>query len=214
MTHAIQLDGPQRPPVDGAAAQSLVILLHGYGSDGHDLLGLAPLLAQHLPHTHFISPHAPFPCEMAPSGHQWFSLRDWSPATMLKGAEEAAPALHHFASSQLARLKLPEHKLAWIGFSQGTMMALHTALNRHEACAGVVGFSGALVVNKISVKPSVLLVHGDADTVVPFQAMAMAQQGLQQAGVPVTSIRRPGLGHGIDPEGLDAAATFLKEKLS
>lgn len=214
MSNVISLSGPQKGPAAGGAPKSLVILLHGYGSDGNDLFGLVPLLAPHLPNTHFISPNAPFPCEMSPSGYQWYSLRDWSPSSLLKGAEEAAPHLHHFANQQLELHGLKEHQLAWIGFSQGTMMSLHVALKRKEACAGVVGFSGALVAREIVSKPPVCLIHGDADMVVPFQAMAHAEEGLKQEGVSVTSLRRPGLGHGIDPDGLDAAVNFLKGKLA
>lgn len=191
-----------------------MILLHGLGSDGNDLIGLAPLLAQALPNMHFISPNAPFACDMAPMGYQWFSLREWSPASMLRGADEAAPYLHAFADAQLARFNLPENRLIWCGFSQGTMMSLHTALQRKHACGGVVGFSGSLVTQAITCKPPACLIHGDADMVVPFQAMTMAEQTLKQAHVPVETHRRPGLGHGIDPEGIDIAIRFIQERLA
>ncbi len=208
------LSGPQRAPLSGGKPESIIILLHGLGSDGNDLIGLAPLLAQQLPNTHFISPNAPFACDMSPGGYQWFSLRDWSPENMLKGANEDVPYLQELADAQLKRFGLPESKLAWGGFSQGTMMSLHVALGRKEACAGVVGFSGACLARNIISKPPVCLVHGDADMVVPFQAMGMAEAALKAAGVPVETHRRPGLGHGIDPEGLDIAIAFLKKRLA
>lgn len=208
------LSGPERPPLSGGKAQSLIILVHGLGADGNDLIGLVPLLAPAFPDAHFISPDAPFACDMAPMGRQWFSLRDWSPASMLKGATEAAPFLCAFADAQLKRFGLPESKLVWIGFSQGTMMSLQVALARPQTCGAVVGFSGALVAQTFTSKPPVCLVHGDADMVVPFQAMAMAEQTLKGAGVPVETHRRASLGHGIDPEGLDIATAFIKGKLA
>ena len=125
-----KLSGPEQKPLSGGKPKSLMFLLHGLGADGDDLIGLAPMLAQALPDTHFISPNAPQPCDMAPYGRQWFSLRDWSPASMLKGAEATAPTLHAFADEQLKRFGLTEDKLVWGGFSQGTMMSLHVALHQ------------------------------------------------------------------------------------
>jgi phospholipase/carboxylesterase len=171
----ITLSGPERAPAAGGKPKSLVILLHGLGSDGQDLISLAPFFAPSLPHAHFISPNAPAPCDMAPSGYQWFSLRDWSPQTMLKGAHEAAPILRHFIDAQLKRFGLEEDRLALIGFSQGTMMSLYASLRRPKPCAAVVGFSGALIGEQgIVSKPPVCLIHGTDDMVVPFAAMSRA----------------------------------------
>ena len=211
----VTLTGPERAPKAGGKPKHLVMLLHGLGADGNDLIGLAPILAEHLPHAHFISPNAPQPCDMAPYGHQWFSLRDWSPASMLRGAHDAAPGLSLFMDLQLKRFGLSDDKLALVGFSQGTMMSLYVALRRPKPCAGIVGFSGALIgEDGITAKPPVCLIHGDADTVVPFGAMGLAEALLKQEGVKVEAQRRPGLGHGIDPDGLDIAAKFLKAKLA
>jgi phospholipase/carboxylesterase len=211
---SILLSGPQIGPAKGGKPKSLIILLHGLGSDGQDLISLAPFFAPDLPHAHFISPNAPYPSDMAPMGYQWFSLRDWSPQTMLKGAHEAAPALNLFIDVQLKRFGLSEDRLALIGFSQGTMMALYTALRRPKACAGIVGFSGAMIGEEgIISKPPVCLVHGQQDTVVPFGAMALAGAVLKAHGIPYETHARPDLGHGIDPEGLGIAAKFLKGKL-
>jgi len=210
----ITLSGPEAPPAKGGAPQSLVILLHGLGSDGQDLISLAPFFAPALPHAHFISPNAPYPCDMAPGGYQWFSLRDWSPQSMLKGAHEAAPALNLFIDMQLKRFNLKDDRLALVGFSQGTMMALYTALRRPAACAGVAGFSGAMIGEEgITAKPPVCLIHGTQDMVVPFGAMALAEAVLRKHGIPLETHARPDLGHGIDPEGLAIAGRFLKAKL-
>ena len=210
----ITLSGPERPPASAAKPSSLVILLHGYGADGNDLIGLAPLLAQHLPDAYFISPNAPFPCEMSPMGRQWFSLLDRSPKALLRGAQEAAPLVNMFIASQLQRFSLNEDRLALVGFSQGTMTSLYVALRRPKPCAGIVGFSGSLIgENGITSKPPVCLIHGKMDNVVPYGAMALAEAGLKHEGVAVETHSRPMLGHGIDDEGLKIAIHFLKDKL-
>jgi phospholipase/carboxylesterase len=212
----MDLDGPRHGP--GQGAQALVVFLHGLGADGQDLISLAPLLEPLLPGTAFVSPNAPYPCDMAPMGRQWFSLQDRDPDVLLAGVAAAAPVVDAFLDAELARHGLSDDRLALVGFSQGTMIALHTALRRPRACAVVVGFSGALLKpevlgEEIASRPPVLLVHGDADAVVPFEAMAAAEQALDMNGVPVRAYRRPGLGHGIDQEGLQLCAMALVQHL-
>jgi phospholipase/carboxylesterase len=213
------LSGPIHKPASGGKPRQLVILLHGLGADGNDLIGLAPVLAQVLPDAEFVSPNAPFPCDMAPYGYQWFSLQDRSPETILAGVRAAAPVLDAFIDEALASRGLAEKDIALIGFSQGTMMSLYVGLRRARPVAGIVGFSGALVgaetlAAEIRAKPRVLLVHGDADTMVPFQALGLAERALAAAGVPVETLVCPGLGHGIDEAGLKRGASFLHEVLA
>jgi phospholipase/carboxylesterase len=155
---------------------------------------------------------------MAPMGRQWFSFQDRDPAAVLAGARTAATYLDAFIDAELERNGLTDDRLALLGFSQGTMMALHTAIRRPQPCAAVVGFSGALVgpellAEEVRSRPPVLLVHGDADEVVPFQSMAAAEQALRAAGFLVHGETRPGLGHGIDEAGLKLGATMLKQSL-
>ncbi len=211
------LDGPERPPAAGGAPESLVVLLHGLGADGDDLIELAPHWAGLLPKTQFLSPHAPFPCDMAPYGRQWFSLQDRDPGRVLAGVRAAAPLLDAYLDAQLARFSLPPGRLALVGFSQGTMMSLYVAPRRPAAIAGVVGYSGALVgadVSDLASRPPVLLVHGTADQVVPFQMMAAAERALAAAGIAVETLARPGLPHSIDPAGLQAGGAFLRRVLT
>ena len=218
MNIAIDLDGPRVGPAAGARATELVVLLHGLGADGSDLISLAPIFAQILPGAAFVAPNAPFPCDMAPFGHQWFSFQDRDPAAILAGVRAAAPQLDAFIDAELARAGLDEARLALIGFSQGTIMALHVALRRTAPCAGVIGYSGALVgpellAEEIASRPPVLLVHGDADEVMPSASMAAAEQALRANGILVHAEARPGLGHGIDETGVQLGATMLKQTL-
>ncbi|MEO3428301.1 alpha/beta fold hydrolase [Pelagibius sp. CAU 1746] len=221
MSDVMELDGPRHGTKgDGpqAQARALVVFLHGLGADGNDLISLAPLLEPLLPDTAFVSPHAPYPCDMAPMGRQWFSLQDRDPEVLLAGVRDVAPSLNAFLDAELERHGLSDDRLALVGFSQGTMTALHTMLRRPKACAVIVGFSGALLApeilgEKIVSRPPVLLVHGDADPVVPFEALAAARQALDLNGVPVAAYPRPGLQHGIDQEGLQLCAAALIEHL-
>ncbi len=217
MTGLLDLDGPRYGAAAGEA-QQLVVLLHGLGADGHDLISLAPLFAQRLPQAAFVSPHAPFPCDMAPVGRQWFSFQDASPEAILGGVRLAAPVLNAFLDAELERHGLSDSQLVLAGFSQGTMMALYVALRRPAACAGVLGYSGALIgvellSEEIESRPPVLLLHGDADQVVPPRSLPAAVAALEANGVSVTSELRPGLGHGIDERGLQLGADFLVRHL-
>ncbi len=211
----LSLSGPVHKPASGRQPQQLVVLLHGLGADGNDLISLAPYWGPALPDAEFVSPDAPFPCDMAPFGRQWFSLQDRSPERVLAGVRASAAMLDGFLDEALAARGLDGGRLALVGFSQGTMMSLYTGLRRAVAPAGIVGFSGALVgadtlPQEIRARPPVLLVHGDADEVVPAQDMPLAVKALEAAGVKVESLIRPGLGHGIDEEGLKRGGAFLR----
>jgi phospholipase/carboxylesterase len=155
---------------------------------------------------------------MSPYGYQWFSLLDRSMAAMTVGVKKAALIVNAYIDNALAERNLTPDKLALVGFSQGTMTSLYLALRRPEPIAAVLGYSGALLApellaSEIKSRPPVLLVHGDDDQVVPPQALPAAQSILQAAGVPVDVEVRPGLGHGIDQEGLTRGGFFLKRAL-
>lgn len=209
-----KLSGPSVPPTLGGAPKKIVVLLHGVGADGNDLIGLAPFFQKALPDAAFFSPNAPYPYDMAPFGYQWFSLRDFGPETRLKGTRAAAPALDAYLDHLLALFGLSEDRMALIGFSQGTMMALHVGLRRARALAGIVGYSGMLsgpelLADEIRSRPPVILVHGDADQVLPVASLAAAEDALKKARVPVSAHVRPGLAHGIDEEGIRLGIDFL-----
>jgi phospholipase/carboxylesterase len=204
------LSGPRLPPAKGDATQ-LVVLLHGYGADGDDLIGLASHWQNLLPGAAFVAPHAPDRVPGAPSGFQWFPISRIDPHEMQTGVAAAAPRIEEFLNAELARLNLPPEKLALAGFSQGAMLALHLGLRRAVPPAAIVGFSGLLAgpPPAATSPPPVLLTHGDADTVIPVGAMFAAAGGLGRAGVPVQWHLARGMGHGIDPEGLALAGSFL-----
>jgi phospholipase/carboxylesterase len=208
-----RLSGPRVAPNSGVAKQ-LVVLLHGVGADGNDLIGLAPALARFLPHAAFVAPNGPAPCDMAPFGYQWFSLQDRRSEALLRGVRAAAPLLDAFLDEELERHGLSARQLALVGFSQGTMMSLYVAPRRPAPVAAVLGFSGALLgadalpAEAVS-RPPVFLIHGDADEIVPVGALSAAVAGLQGADIPVRFEVRPGLPHAIDPEGIAHGGAFL-----
>lgn len=206
-----KLDGPSATYPKGATPKRLVVLLHGLGADGNDLFGLVPALAPALPETAFVAPDAPFPCDMAPFGRQWFSLQSRTPAAIEAGVRAAAGILNAFLDETLEAFALRDSQLALIGFSQGTMMSLYVGPRRAKQLAGIVGYSGRLIgdTSEFKSKPPVLLVHGDADPLVPPDSLPLAVKALEQAGAPVEALTRPGLGHAIDEEGLRRGRDFL-----
>ncbi|HVM81131.1 MAG TPA: dienelactone hydrolase family protein [Stellaceae bacterium] len=215
----MSLEGPSRPPLAGGKPKSLVVLLHGLGADGNDLIGLAPYWAPAIPDTEFLSPHAPFPCDMAPYGRQWFSLQDRSLEAIFAGVRAAAPILDGFLDDALKARGLDERRLALVGFSQGTMMSLHVGLRRAKAVAGILGYSGRLIgtealAEEIRSRPPVFLLHGDADEIVPFESLAYSKKALSDLEVPVETLARPGLGHSIDEIGLARGGEFLRRRLA
>ena len=211
----------KRKPARSGKATSAVIFVHGYGADGADLLGLADPLAPHLPGTAFHAPDAPDRCTGNPFGYQWFPI-PWldgsCEAEAAEGLARAAEDLNAYVDGVLEAEGLTPDRLALVGFSQGTMMSLHIAPRRTAALAGVVAFSGRLLVperlaSEARVKPPVLLLHGDADPVVPFSDMGKAGDALVAAGFETYAHVMKGTGHGIAPDGLSVALHFLRERL-
>src|SRR5882724_12255618 len=204
---AASLDGPRVAPKSGPARQ-LIVFVHGYGADGNDLIEIGRAWQHFLPAAAFVSPHAPRPCGQAPMGREWFPLTFRNPDERWAGVNAAAPVLEAFLDAELARHQLAPSALALVGFSQGTMMALHVGLRRAVAPAAIVGYSGMLVTppagdveamaSEITARPPVLLIHGDQDDLIPVQALLQGAQDLASLGVPVEWHVSAGIGHGID----------------
>lgn len=219
---AAELTGPRLAPRSRGPARQLVIFLHGYGADGNDLIELGRAWQNLLPDAAFVSPNAPELCAQAPTGRQWFSLTFRDKNERWTGVNKAAPVLEHFIGEELRRNNLSGSALALVGFSQGTMMALHVGLRRIERPAAIVGYSGLFVLpdgaesdvvsGEIKVRPPVLLVHGDRDDLIPAQALFLSARHLADLEIPVEWHMSAGIGHGIDQEGLRHGGEFLARR--
>ena len=211
-----KLEGASYGPHNEGKPGHMVILLHGYGADGNDLIGLAPVMGPLMPDVVFYAPNAPQACEGNPFGYQWFPVSRLDPELALAGVRSAAADVDAFLDEKMAKHGLDESKTALVGFSQGTMMALHVGLRRAKPLAGIVGFSGMLagpdiLKDEIKSRPPVLLTHGDKDEMLPHILSQRAAQVLEQNDVKVGLHIAEGVGHGINDTGLSAAARFLLE---
>jgi phospholipase/carboxylesterase len=213
-----KLDGPRIPARNGSA-KLLVVFLHGYGADGRDLIDIGKQWQPFLPDAAFVSPHAHEACGQSTVGRQWFPLTFRDESERWRGCVQARPVLDGFLDQELARLGLDENRLVLVGFSQGTMMALHAGLRRKRAPLAIVGYSGMLVAEAGAgpealaaeglVKPPILLVHGSDDQVIPLDALFMSAQMLAEAEIPVEWHMSAGLPHSIDAEGLRQGGEFI-----
>ncbi|HKK85618.1 MAG TPA: alpha/beta fold hydrolase [Roseovarius sp.] len=219
MTRVLQ--SGRKDPHSGTT-RSVVVFLHGYGANGADLLGLADVLGEHLPDTLFVAPDAPEEIPMMPGGYQWFPI-PWIDGSSEEESERSMMAAVDDLNAYLDALMVDEdvlpEQVVLFGFSQGTMMALHVAPRREDEVAGIVAFSGRLLhpellKDELQCRPPVLLVHGDADDMVPPQSLPEAAEALQGAGwQDVYAHVMKGTGHGIAPDGLQVALAFMRDKL-
>jgi len=209
------LSGPMILP-RGGKATSMVIFLHGYGSNGDDLIGIGEEWAEALPNTVFLSPNAPEVCEQWAAGYQWFGIRAIDRASLErdKPAARVAPILNNYIKNSIQEFGIEDKKLFVVGFSQGAMMAMYAMPRRPQPCGGVIGYSGMLLEPEglkaagISKMP-ILAIHGRDDQVVPAHCLGEVEAGFKAAHFDVQTFLRPGLGHGIDGFGLAQGLEFI-----
>jgi phospholipase/carboxylesterase len=213
---ALQLDGPRIAP-RGGSPDALVVLLHGYGANGDDLIGLADGWRRQLPNAVFVAPNAPEDIPGMPGALQWFPLTLRDPTEYWRGVVAARPAVDRFLDTELARYRLPANRLVLVGFSQGTMLAVHIGLRRQTAPAAMVGFSGLLAgpehLAEAPARPPILLIHGAADDLIPVEALHIAREQLAEAGHLVEWHIGERVGHGIDAAGQHLAGHFIASAL-
>jgi len=212
------VNGSSLQPLSGDKPRQIVLLLHGFGSNGADLMSFAPHWRPQLPDALFLAPNAPQRCGHSASGFQWWPLNAFSPQALAAGAANAAPAIDAFIDRKLDQYGLTESELAIVGFSQGTMMALHVGLRRSRQVAAILGYSGMLTgARQLSddaiTRPPVLLIHGSSDPIVPVAALHAAKSDLERLGIDVTTHVSHGLGHSVDPVGLRMGGEFVRKAL-
>ncbi|WP_417307641.1 alpha/beta hydrolase [Devosia sp.] len=208
------LSGPAIAPRNGEAPKRIVVLLHGYGSDGRDLIALGQHWAGDMDETLFVAPNAPAPCAINPGGYEWFPLSGDRIAGRIAGTEQAAPVIRDFLAALWEQTGLGPEQTVLVGFSQGAMMALNVGTAMDKRLKGIIAFSGAFIpapdfADGKFAKPPVLLVHGDSDEVVDPQLSHDAEAELKAAGFDVSLHVSAGTGHGISPDGLAVATAFL-----
>lgn len=212
------ISGPIIEPSSGNSPKQMIIFVHGYGADGNDLIGLANYFQSTLPEVIFLSPHAPEACSMNPSGYQWFDLTSTDPAVLWSKILVAADHLNEFIDSKLLEYNIAEENLALIGFSQGTMMSLHVSLRRKNTMAAVLGYSGRLIgadllKDDLISKPSIYLIHGDQDPMVPYQESLTAEKVLKEYSIDIKTHISEHTQHSIAEDGLRIGVDFLASKL-
>lgn len=208
------ISGPSFGPLSGGPAKQLVVICHGVGADGADLISLAPFIAPELPDAYFVAPDGPEPFDILPTGRQWFSLKSLNPTDLVTCIRRARAALDAFIDAELTRLKLPPDAYALAGFSQGAMVALFTGLRRQTAPRAIIAVAGALIDSpslrlELTHRPPVFIAHGEADSVVPVFRSRDAAAALTVLAVPVQTHFSPGLDHSFDEPILQKSTAFL-----
>ena len=212
------LDSVIIKPEDGYEIKNAVILLHGYGGDGKDISMLSLNWKRHLPNTIFICPNAHESCDVNPTGYQWFDLSKNDPNYILNQSIKAENKINQFVEEIKKNFNLPHNKICLSGFSQGCMMSLNVGLTSDENFLCIVGFSGKII-NKNNLKEriknstSTLLIHGDADQVVPSIHLLEAKDFLIRNSIEVETLLIKNCDHHIPIEASSAALNYILKRI-
>ncbi|SIT48662.1 putative esterase [Paraburkholderia ribeironis] len=200
---------PATPP-----AQALVVLMHGVGSNARDLMPLADIWSERLPAVAFTSLDGAEAFDGGFGGRQWFSLREVDEGNRAARVAAAYPALRRMLEAELAHWQVPFGRLALVGFSQGSIMAMHHVATSAEGAAGVVAYSGRLASAVLARNGTPLtLIHGEDDQVIPVQALEHAAESFSNAGHTVDAYALPGIGHTINANGIELGGEALERVL-
>jgi len=216
MKNEILITGPSLKPLK-KEAEILIIFFHGWGSNGDDLIQLAPLFAKHFPSAYFLSPNGPEECPQNPyGGKQWFGLDfnsdgEIDRSNMPQKVSLAAENVNKFIKHWQNKLSIPNEKTILIGFSQGSMLSLEIGTN--ILFGGLLCYSGSFIKNNRSLtkKHKIMLIHGELDEVIPIQSMENAKSALVNLGATVNSHISKNLGHSIDQDGINKGIEFIKK---
>ena len=205
-------------PSSDSAPKNIVILCHGYGGDGRDISVLAGYWKNFLPETLFVCPDGPEKCKVNPNGFQWFDLIEQSQDEVLSKSLIAEKKLNLLIDELAEINKIQNKKIALVGFSQGCMISLQTALKRKNGIKCLIGYSGK-VLNKehlsknIISKPEIYLMHGDIDSVVPISSFLEAKHFFEENKYKISTKVFEKCEHRIPNEGLSVGLEFLKKNL-
>ena len=201
--------------IDKSTPKKLIIFLHGLGSNGDDLIALAPFMQKKLSSEFaFISPNGLEECDIAGFGYQWFSLNDRSEEAIYQELKRVENSVNEYIDNKLTQFALEEKDVFLVGFSQGTMTSLHIGLNRSKSLGGIVGFSGSLIMPEghiLKNNTPVCLVHGMYDDIVPFSSMDAAAKKLRAQEIQCDAHPIGNLMHSINERGLEYAVNFIQK---
>lgn len=208
-------------PARSGRTRSLVVLLHGFGSQGEATLGLGKTLSMALPDTTFLAPEAPDPAPGRPGGRMWYTIPELGGSSAKEAdlrLQASARQLDAFLDDQLAAHDLPASAMALLGFSQGAGLAYEVGPRRAEQLAGVVAIAGRMkrrdaLPAEIRSRPPFLILTGADDNLLPKEETTQITATLSQAGIPAKRVIMAGVGHGVSVEGIAAVRDFLKSDL-
>ena len=212
MNNQTELSGPINH--SDKKVENLIFFLHGWGSDGNDLIQISHLWKKEMHSITFLAPNGPEACPQNPNGKQWFDILSENTEEMFQGLCNSFSLLDRYIDYQLSNFNLRKDDFFLVGFSQGTMLSLHASVRRK--CKGIIGYSGAYLEGPLTeniIKNDILLVHGQMDPIVPLERMKQAEKKLKNLSSTLETKIYEQLEHSINEEGLEIGCNFIKKRL-